>query len=540
MNPEAPTNLALLRRELALEKRLADLHKAQALSFFRPHAKQELFFANANFKYRYARTGNRFGKSEMGAAEDVAFALGYRPWYPVGHPLRTLGIPNHATKGLIITTDWDKSTEVFTEREGENLGKLFKYIPADCLGQPTKNHSGAIDRIPVKHISGGWSIIHLDTVKSYKQNPLGQESSVWDWIHIDEPIPEEMWKANARGLVDRKGSAWFTCTPLTEPWIDSAFIPDLESQSKDIAGVISNDVASRWMMTGSMDDNPHNTPDAIALFLSWLTDEEKECRRHGVPTAYSGLVYKEFSWNDHVLRDPPRGWTEWAFPPANFTLRGHIDYHPRKPHAVPFIATSPDGYHYIYNEIWLSCLMEELVGEINLNLRGRQFTCPCLVDPLASTPNRVTDITPMEELQRLGLPVWPATKDPANGILKVKSLLKQRDRLGRPILYFNAACKRTLFEISRGFQWDDDTNKPKKINDDMMEGLYRLALQGLDYIEPTSDSAYTPIPVADFPSNAISFNFQSGRMNEDPTAARRARVDRRYAKGDDTPIYDIA
>ena len=54
---------------------------------------------------------------------------------------------------------------------------------------------------------------------------MGQESSQWDWIHVDEPIPEAMWIANSRGLMDTGGSAWFTCTPIAEQWINKFFLP---------------------------------------------------------------------------------------------------------------------------------------------------------------------------------------------------------------------------------------------------------------------------------------------------------------------------
>lgn len=508
-----PSDLLLARRELDLERRQAELRRENEILYFEPHEKQYLFYLNAARHYRYARTGNRFGKSELGACEDVAFALGYRPWlerefdirngkgeivgrhlgYP-GHPLSTLGIPNHPTKGLIVTSDWDKSKEIFTELEGEgpNIGKLFKYIPRNKLGQPSKNHSGKIDTIPVKHKSGGWSIIRLDTVVSYKQNPLGFESGSWDWLHIDEPIPEGAYKAIIRGFVDRDGRAWFTCTPLTEPWIDQKFIPNAEDQTKDLAGTVETG-EDFWMMTGAIEDNPHNTPASIKRVLSQYTEEEQETRRKGIPAAYSGLVYKEFSWNDHVRREPPDGWTSWSTPPPSFALRFAIDYHPRKPHHVLFIATSPHEVHYVYAEVWLSCLMSELVVEINSILAGREATVPGLIDPLASTPNRVTDISPLDEVLRLGLPVIPATKDPYNGILKVKELLKQRNRVGVPTFVVNPACRRFVFEISRGFMWDGDTNKPVKKDDDAMENFYRLALQGLFYVEPTEADAYTPI-----------------------------------------------
>ena len=55
-------------------------------------------------------------------------------------------------------------------------------------------------------------------------NPMGLESSQWDWIHVDEPIPEAMWNAVSRGLMDTGGSAWFTCTPIAEQWINLKFI----------------------------------------------------------------------------------------------------------------------------------------------------------------------------------------------------------------------------------------------------------------------------------------------------------------------------
>ena len=522
----------LLRRAYELEQRRRQIEQENQIRYFSPHPKQEQFFQAASFRRRYARTGNRFGKSEMGACEDVSFALGYRPWYPEGHPLRTLGIPKHATKGLIVTTDWDKSTEIFTSQEqGANLGKLFKYIPKSCFVEATRNHSGAIDRIVVKHISGKNSVIHLDTVKSFKQNPLGQESSAWDWAHFDEPVPEQMWKAIARGLVDRDGKAWFTCTPLTEPWIDLKFIPDVLNISHNDADQCAD--GDHWWMSGSMYDNPHNTPEAIAMFVSELSEEERETRISGIPSAYSGIVYKEFRINEHADREPPPGWLtrdgqpSWEHPPKDHCLRFAIDYHPRKPHHVLFIATSPLEQHYVYAEIFTSCIMEELVSEIKGVLKGRETAGPGLIDPLADTPNRVTDITPLEEVLRLGLPVMPATKDPHNGILKVKSMLKQRNRDGTPILRVNGNLRRFIYEITRGFIWDGDTNKPVKLNDDAMENFYRLCLQGLSYISPSSDGDYEPSrrfdPGADRPLDPFEFS-----LPPEDTSDRDRRFANRY------------
>jgi len=34
---------------------------------------------------------------------------------------------------------------------------------------------------------------------------MGSESSDFDFVHVDEPCPEPMYKAAARGLIDRNG-----------------------------------------------------------------------------------------------------------------------------------------------------------------------------------------------------------------------------------------------------------------------------------------------------------------------------------------------
>jgi hypothetical protein len=277
-----------------------------------------------------------------------------------------------------------------------------------------------------------------------------------------------------------------------------------------------------------MDDNPYNSIADIELFMSWLTEEERETRRTGIPAAYSGIIYREFDWNVHVRREPPVGWVSWLRPPDDHCIRFAIDYHPRKPHHVLFIATSPHDQHYVYAEIFRSCLMSDLVADIRLVLGLRDPTVPGLIDPLANTPNQVTDVTALEEVIRLGLPVMSATKDPHNGILKTKAELRSRDRTGQPTMIVNAALSRFLFEISRGYIWDGETNKPKKENDDAMENFYRLCLQGLQYVEPSTVLSFTPPVVSDLPPNVISPNEFSTNFEDTGRARKRASFASRY------------
>lgn len=518
------TELLLARRTLSLSKREAELRRENGLLFYTPHEKQYSFHSSSA-RFRHGRFANQTGKSEMGAVEDLSFALGFRPFMERkfdilngkrevvgvhdgydGHPLATQGIPQYPTVGLIIAQDWEKSKEIFTELEGTRKGKLFTYLPSRALLSTSRNHSGAIDCIRIRHRSGGTSVIRIDTVKSYKQDPQALESSIWDWIHVDEPCPEGMFKASARGLMARNGRAWLNLTPLTEPWIQDMFWPNAEQLSDELESVVSGD---KEMFFANMFDNPYLDDDGRQAYISLLTKDEQICRVQGIPAAYSGIVYKEFKEDIHVRRDPPPGWSDWATPPPTFTRRFAIDYHPRKPHHVLFIATDEFERQYVYAEIFLSCLMSELVQEIKTTLKG-ESTVPGLIDPLADTPNRVTDITPLEEVLRLGLPVVPATKDPHNGILKVKELLSARDRLGRPMLYVNPLCKRFRYEIARGFMWDGETNKPVKKDDDAMENFYRLCLQGLSYIEHEASSLPpNVIPLRDLGDTTLDFSILS-------------------------------
>ena len=97
------------------------------------------------------------------------------------------------------------------------------------------------------------------------------------------------------------------------------------------------------MIVGSSHDNPYMEREAIELFESELTEEQKDCRIRGIPLTLSGLVYKDFHPSDSLYRGTPPGWDGPMSPPRNYTIRLAIDPHPQVPHAVLFAATSPEG-----------------------------------------------------------------------------------------------------------------------------------------------------------------------------------------------------
>jgi hypothetical protein len=496
MSEELPLDPLKQIENLRALRRLEELKDTNGLMFYEPHAKQDEFHANGQVKRRYVRTGNRFGKSTMGGAEDCGWAIGERPWYKQGDPRRTVGIPRRSTKGLIIVADWDKAHEIFTNPvKGQAQGKLFKFLPKDSIIRVSRNNAGVISEITVRSIWGGESSIMLDTVKSFMSNPMGQESSDWDWIHVDEPCPKDMWVANSRGLIDRDGSAWFTCTPIDQPWINDMFIPrdkfrllTDESISKDV---------NHLMIVGSSYDNPHNSEAALQMFEAGLTEEQKQCRIQGIPLSLSGLVYKEFHPSDSVYRGTPPGWQDPMTPPENYTIRLAIDPHPQVPHAVLFAATSPEGQTFFFAEIFRKLTAEQLCEAIHEITAGR-YVHINLCDPAAYIPSNIDQSVMADVLIEHGVFVEKASKDLSRGIITTQAALAEvikspRGTVQRKLL-FAEHLQETRWEFDH-YTWNPARpNKPIDKHDHMMENLYRLVLEGLDYVAPENDAGYKYIP----------------------------------------------
>lgn len=480
--------LLLRRKRLELKSRKLDIIRGFGLLQYQPHPKQVKFHSSANFKRRLLRAGNRFGKSLMGCAEDCSHLLGERPWITKGDPLRVLGIKTPPNKGLVITTDFDKVDEVWTSQKG-SPGKLWQLLPKDGFVKSVqRNSSGVIDTV---YCSNG-SILRFDTVKSWQNNPQSSESSDYDFIHIDEPCPEKMWVAASRGLVDRGGPAWFTLTPLKEVWINDMFFPRRYKESADQEIV----KGSRWAMQGSMHDNPHLTKEAIAEFESSLTEDEKQCRIHGLPLDLSGMIYKEFDFDRHVLQKLPEGWKSFARCPDNYTVYYSIDPHPQTPHAVLFCGVSPHGQKFFWSEIFAQTTINKLSRFILDKISGLYvYSAKC--DPLAYINDPITGSNMEEEFANHGVFVEKATKALAMGILKVKEELQKENNL-----YFSPELEETLWEFER-YVWDEKTNKPIDRDDHMMENLYRILLENPRYID-RKNVTNRPVEEEEIPSNAAS------------------------------------
>ncbi len=478
----------LLQDQVRTLRRIKQLSKENGLAFYRPHAKQDAFH-RSTAKRRAYFAGNRAGKSVTNSTETCAWALGERPWYPKGDPARFSGIPQHPTKQLIITTDWDKVDEIWTSQRGDRPGKLWQFVPKDAIKSTKRNHSGAIELVEFKR----GSLIRFDTEESFKRNPQGSESSDWDRVAADEPMTIEQWKAVSRGLVDRNGQGDFTLTPLREMWMYDYFYGDGAASSKDLVCV-----EGRFAVRGSIFDNPHLSKEAIREFERDLSDDEKQARLYGLPLELSGLVYKEFQREKHVLKDIPLGWKDWHLPPRDHVLYVRIDPHPATPHAVLFCAVGQNQIPVLCHELFVPCDADALGDFINEYIRMTGcYVADIKVDPAAWVKDSVTrQASIAESLSRKGLLIQPASKDKSHGILNMRSVLRA-DRGVR----FAPTLRRTLFEIAR-YCYDKE-NKPVDRDDHMMENMYRMFINPLTWFDPDTAAGF-PIGEESFAERDLS------------------------------------
>lgn len=478
--------LMALREMTNVMDRLRALKAKNGLAFYKPHEKQIKFHCAAA-RRRYVRTGNRWGKSTAGAAEDISWCMGERIFFPESHPGRSCGIPKRSVKGVLICSDWSKAEEIFTSQaSGAARGKIFQLAPEASIAGIDKTNNGEIGIIHFRSKWGGTSSLYIDTVKSFKSNPLGHESSDWDFIHVDEPLPQSMWEAYARGLIDRHGSAWFMCTPLEELWINDRFIPNGRLMENFPDG---EDFDDCWVMTGSTSDNPHVTAEALLTMTKDTRPEELEARLHGRPRQFAGIIHKCFDRNVHVYSHTPHGWASPTDPPRDWLLRTSIDPHWKIPHAALNVATGPLGHSFIFSEAFVPGSIDHLCEVLHASWASRDsmggykmqpFAVTC--DPLAWTPNPVSGITMADAFYQNNVPVLPGSKDLAYAIIRTEDLFAARDALGNPMIFIHESCRNLLYELDR-YIWDSNKESPKaNQSDHLIECLHRLVMMDLTYL----------------------------------------------------------
>ncbi len=295
-----------------LEEMLVQLDIAQArddaiwgVYNFRPHNKQKEFLyakdKTGDVPYiRLVTSGNKWGKTHSGVAENLAHMVGFRPWlkkddpnYIVRHGGKKIAVPN---RGLVIG-------ETITHSIMEKIYPTFEQLlPKPWEGKFKKNSQGHITGLRLTKGEGKNSEAFF---RSYDQPAKDFEGIDYHWAHMDEPPPENHINAILRGLVAYSGRAWLTMTPLKEPYIYDRY--ERKADNHKIF-VISGSIWDNAMKNGGYMDEK-----AIINYLEDLDKDEREAREFGRWKHFAGVVYKAFDRTIHEIDDfvVPRDWTAY-------------------------------------------------------------------------------------------------------------------------------------------------------------------------------------------------------------------------------------
>lgn len=381
------------KRREELEAQLAALSEIERrkrenpLYYFNPIPKAEPFFSHrANL--RIFAGGNRSGKTEHGAAEDAAFALGYRPWVlrkhgiPCPNPIweRPRDLPEEAIcfTGAGVRVQVPNTGAVVTglsmrQGIGQTIAPKLRALLGPAIESEHVSHAGTPADIKLRN---GSQIVFL----SDEQPSLAFESFAVQWAHMDEPCKRRVYTGLRRASIDSHARMWLSFTPLgaNSNWI----FKDLYSKSDD------KNIAT-W--TISLFDNCYLSKEAVEEFARdpAISDVERDARLYGKFPHLVDRVYPQFDADIHVVE---------PFQVPNDWFHGMVvDPHSARPHAIIYFSVDPRGRIYVTRE-WptndftklrrdtrdiqsYALLIRELDGDKEISLR--------LMDPNAG-PRRET------------------------------------------------------------------------------------------------------------------------------------------------------
>lgn len=427
--------------------------------YYQPLEKTELFHKSP-VPTRALFGGNRSGKTTAGGTEFLFHATGIYPkWYPEAQRYKG------PIRGRIIAKDFQKGV-------GEVIIPLLEeWLDSSLVAKKFRNPIG----IPVKWTLKNGSVFDILT---HEQNTEQFEGWKGHIAWFDEPPPRDKYIATLRGLVDFRGRNWLTLTPLTQPWIYDEIYT--KSDAKRIFAV-----------TMDIRENKHLDPKAIAEFEKNLTEEEKEARLHGRFMHLSGLIYKEFDSNIHLIEpfQIKENWTRYFC----------LDTHPRIPTACVWLAVDPHDNHYIYDELWIGDMtVEQICHAIHVQ-EGELKPTFRFIDPALDADNELMGgFNIRKEFMKYGIYCTNANNDPDLGRSRIKAALKPRYmpqiRTEMPQLRIFRTCRRVVYEFQHYTyaerhnhqDYYDLKESPRKKDDHTMDCIRYIYNAGPRYISPES------------------------------------------------------
>lgn len=274
--PESPSSEQLSALLAKMESERQRRLSTNRLKQYKPYAKQRDFHrAGATFRERLFKAGNQLGKTMAGAAEVAMHLTGrYPDWWDgkrFDRPTTWLA----GSESYELTRDGVQRLLVGPPDKEEEWGTGF--IPADCIVGRTRRIgvSNALDSVTVRHVSGGASSLLF---KAYEQGRGKWQANTVDGVWFDEEPPLDVYIEGITRTNTTQGPVFLTFTPLL-------------GMSDVVARFLMEDNADRTVVTMTIDDADHYTPEERAKIIASYPLHEREARTKGIPSLGSGLIF---------------------------------------------------------------------------------------------------------------------------------------------------------------------------------------------------------------------------------------------------------
>lgn len=251
-------------------------NKQNLLAIYKPYSKQkEIHAAGNGYRERLFMAGNQLGKTLAGAAEAAMHLTGKYPDWWEGKRYDKPIVAIAGSESYELTRDGVQRLLVGPPMTEEEWGT--GYIPkADIISSTRRSGvSGALDSITVRHVSGGTSTLLF---KAYEQGRGKWQANTVDYIWFDEEPPEDVY---FEGI---------TRTNATQGLIAVTFTP-LKGMSSVVARYILEHSPDRSVITMTIEDAEHYTPEERQKIIDSYPAHEREARTKGVPSLGSGRIF---------------------------------------------------------------------------------------------------------------------------------------------------------------------------------------------------------------------------------------------------------
>lgn len=420
----------------------------------------QFFAEGATKRERVFLAGNRVGKTVGAGVECTYHLTGLYPDWWVGHrfdrPIRALisGDTHDSTRDILQLKMLGATTDR-PDKIGTGLipgSEIVSWVPRPHV-------KGAIEKVTIRHVSGGESELWM---RSYVQGRELFQGFELDLFWPDEEVPEDVYDEGQIRLMTTRGLSMLTFTPISGRTPLVSRLLDSEGEGSEYRAV----VMCGW------DDVPHLDEAMKAEMLAKLPPHQRQARTKGVPALGSGAIYPVDE--AEIVVDPfkiPDHWKRAYGMDVGWNTT-----------AAVWGALDPDGdVLYVYAEHYRG-QAEPSVHAAGIHAKGRWISGA--IDPASRGRSQKDGEQLLQLYIDLGLKVVPADNGVESGLFEVW------ERLSTGRLKIFKTCVNTLAEYR--LYRRDDKGRVVKERDHAMDSLRYLVKTGLhiarvnpfDYIEP--------------------------------------------------------